>query len=172
MHRLGAFADDVGVASGDLLWKLWWAAWVSRRSLGLGWASTSIAARHGWYFLGRPRFCASRTSCGGVGLTPPNSCLRTVAPCRKYLGRVGLVQSLCLGLAKSVAQCNLLAASVLSYVAQFMPPVREVLRLERGGVQRLACAPNNSMPSQLLQELRDVGLPVECTCLERLSKAS
>eukprot|EP00959_Pyramimonas_sp_CCMP1952_P365142 7646193-Pyramimonas_sp.AAC.1 len=31
------------------------------------------------------------------------------ASCRKYLGRVGLVQGLCLGRPKSAARCNMLA---------------------------------------------------------------
>ena len=67
---------------------------------------------------------------------------------------------------------NMLAISKLSYVAAFLPPNRDILKVEKRALQALLRGPWNAIPDGLVKNLKGLGFPVEARDLSTHSSAS
>ena len=66
----------------------------------------------------------------------------------------------------------MLAISKLSYIAAFLPPNREILRIEKRALQLLLRGPWNAIPDGVVKNLKVLGLPVQARDLATLSSCS
>ena len=89
-----------------------------------------------------------------------------------FLQVTRFIGSLDCGLVTKVSLYNMLAISKLSYVAAFLPPNCEILKVEKKALQLLLRGPWNSIPDGLLKDLKSLGFPVQARDLSTLSLAS
>ncbi len=82
------------------------------------------------------------------------------------------IGSLDCGLITKVTLYNMLAISKLSYVAAFLPPNRDILKVEKRALQLLLRGPWNAIPDGLTKNLCSLGFPVQARDLSTLSSAS
>ena len=82
------------------------------------------------------------------------------------------IGSLDCGIVTKISLYNMLAISKLSYVAAFLPPNRDILKVEKRALQLLLRGPWNAIPDGVVKNLKCLGLPVEARDLSIMSSAS
>jgi len=85
---------------------------------------------------------------------------------------IGFIRGLNSGLTSSLVLYNVLAHSKFSYVASFVSPDKEVMQLEEWGLQTITKGPWQALPSELLRNLKLIGLPIQAHSLRYSSPAS
>eukprot|EP00959_Pyramimonas_sp_CCMP1952_P366309 7671879-Pyramimonas_sp.AAC.1 len=80
------------------------------------------------------------------------------APARKCLGQAIVIESLGLGLVKSIALFNQNGFSCLSCVSQFFSPPKSVHEAVRAAGQALVCGPRSALSPAMLENLTALGL--------------
>ena len=89
-----------------------------------------------------------------------------------FLNVARFIGSLDCGLVTKVSLYNMLAISKLSYVAAFLPPSRDILKVEKRALQLVLRGPWNAIPDGVFQNLKSIGFPVQARDLSTLSSAS
>ena len=84
---------------------------------------------------------------------------------KKCVQRVEMIRNFGLGLIASINLYNMLAVSVLSYVAAFQEPPRTVLRREYFAINKITAGPCHAIPPSLLKHATNVGLSMQVRCL-------
>ena len=89
-----------------------------------------------------------------------------------FLSTARFIGSLDCGLLTKISLYNMLAISKLSYVAAFLPPNREILKIESRAIQLLLRGPWNAVPADALKHVKIIGLPTQIRDLAVMSQAS
>jgi len=90
----------------------------------------------------------------------------------EYLTVARFIGALDCGVITKISLYNMLAISKLSYVAAFLPPNREVLKVEKRALQLLLRGPWNAIPDGVVKNLKSLGFPVQARDLATISKAA
>ena len=89
-----------------------------------------------------------------------------------YITVARFIGSLDCGMITKISLYNMLAISKLSYIAAFLPPNREILKIEKRALQLLLRGPWNAIPDGVIKNLKSLGLPVQARDLATLSSSS
>ena len=89
-----------------------------------------------------------------------------------YITVARFIGSLDCGMVTKISLYNMLAISKLSYIAAFLPPSREILKVEKRALQLLLRGPWNAIPDGVVKNLKALGLPVQARDLATLSSSS
>ena len=77
-----------------------------------------------------------------------------------------------MGLTTIISLYNMFAASVLSFILQFMEPTKQLLMMERDMLQLLTAGPRHAYPPAALFVLKRLGLPAQFDHFETISIAA
>ena len=89
-----------------------------------------------------------------------------------FLSTARFIGTLDCGLLTKISLYNMLAISKLSYVAAFLPPNRDILRIESRALQLLLRGPWNAIPAGVLKHACSLGLPTQARDLTLLSRSA
>ena len=108
----------------------------------------------------------------GVYIGPGSTMKSFAAPMKKYEARCRSIRAMGLGLTTTISLYNMFAASVLSFILQFMEPTKQLLTMEREMLQLLTAGPRHAYPPAALFVLKRLGLPAQFEHFECVSIAA
>lgn len=115
--------------------------------------------------------CSNSLKYLGTYLGPGASDVAWIGQGAKLLSRTWTLKKLACGLEGSVHAYRVRAFSVLSHVAQFLPPSPKILKIEDRAVRLLTNGPYTSLVPSFSCNLKDLGFPFEVPSLARYSLA-
>ena len=108
----------------------------------------------------------------GVYIGPGSTMKSFAAPMKKYEARCRSIRAMGMGLTTTISLYNMFAASVLSFILQFMEPTKQLLTMEREMLQLLTAGPRHAYPPAALFVLKRLGLPAQFEHFECVSIAA
>ena len=108
----------------------------------------------------------------GVRLGPDADSVQWSESLWKFSSAVRGVLTERLGLVGSVVLYNRHGAPTLQFLAQVSAPSKVVVKSQSSAIQRIACGPRYYLTDDALMNIRQLGMPVQCTDIERYSLAA